>query len=360
MLTVRARRLVSSILVFFASLGGGVRPSFAAEPPTPPDAAPSTKHEPSAGDLATARTALREGLALREKGDLGQAVMRLSSAYDLVPTPVTGFELGKTHLMLGHVLQAHELFKKVVRMAPSMEESPRSQTARDEAARLAKEIEPRIPSLRIHLTIPQGASAVVRLDEDTISFTGKETVRAVDPGPHDVMAKAGDGPEEKIHIEVGESETKDVALAPQWIPPKKPPPALGMQEIFVRTTNPLVYIGFGVAAASAIITGITTVAALNAHDDALGRCGDAFCPPRAETLGTRPAPNSVADQGFTNDNATATGLTLVAVVAGISTVLFTGVGIVGIRRPIKERVVSVLPGVRPVVGLQSLGLTGTF
>ena len=39
---------------------------------------------------------MREGLALREKGELQEALARLGSAYDLVPTPVTGFELGKT------------------------------------------------------------------------------------------------------------------------------------------------------------------------------------------------------------------------------------------------------------------------
>jgi hypothetical protein len=356
---VRVQQLaLATVLGFSLALAA---PAHAAEPPSAP-----AKHEPSAGDLATARTALREGLVLREKGDLAEALMRLSSAYDLVPTPVTGFELGKTHLMLGHVLQAHELFKKVVRMASSMEESARSQTARDEAARLAKEIEPRIPSLRIRLTLPQGASAVVRLDEDTIT-TGSargsesETVRAVDPGPHDVSAKAGDGPEEKVHVDVAEAETKDVALAPQWIPPKKPPAsANGTPEIFIRSTNPLVYIGFGVAAASAVVTFITAVAAVNAHRDARQQCGAAFCPPLAERLGPQPPPGSVPDKQFTSDTTTATGLTLVSVVAGASTVIFAGVGIFGIRSPVKERVISVGPYVKPVVGLQSLGLTGTF
>src|ERR1700731_2600082 len=105
----------------------------AAPPDAPPPAtapAPGTVHvEPSAGDLATARSALKEGLALREKGDLLGAVGRFTTAHDLVPTPVTAFELGKTHLLMGHVLQAHELFIKIGRIPPALEESQRSATA---------------------------------------------------------------------------------------------------------------------------------------------------------------------------------------------------------------------------------------
>src|SRR5437762_14009969 len=101
-------------------------------------------HEPSASDYATARSALKEGLALREKGDLEAAAARMQTAYDLVKTPVTAFELGKTQLLLGRVLTAHELFQVVVRMPSALEESQRPVAARSESARLSADIEPRI------------------------------------------------------------------------------------------------------------------------------------------------------------------------------------------------------------------------
>jgi hypothetical protein len=339
------------------------QPAAAATTPAAP-----TKREPSAGDFATARAALREGLQHREKGELPQALMRLSSAYDLVPTPVTGFELGKTHMMLGHVLQAHELFKKVVRMPASMEESTRSQSARDEAARLAKEVEPRIPTLKIKLTLPKEATAVVKIDDDVITTPSAETTRSVDPGPHDIVAKAGDGPEQKVHVEVAESESKEVALAPQWIKPKDPPPSSNQPEaIFVKSTNPLVYIGFGVAGAAAVVTGITAFVAFNAHRDARRRCGDSFCPPKSDTGGIGGSGASIGDLNFTEQSNQAAGWTLVAVVAGITTVLFTGVGILGIRRPVKERVITLnappppsKPTIQPVVGMGNVGVVGTF
>ncbi|MEA2751661.1 MAG: hypothetical protein QOI41_5804, partial [Myxococcales bacterium] len=99
----RATR-IAFVLLALPSVARAAPPETPA-PATAPASAPAagTVHvEPSAGDLATARSALKEGLALREKGDLLGALGRLTTAHDLVPTPVTAFELGKTHLLMGH------------------------------------------------------------------------------------------------------------------------------------------------------------------------------------------------------------------------------------------------------------------
>ena len=326
----------------------------------PTEAAPAVqaKREPTAGDLATARTALREGLALRDKGEVQDALARLASAYDLVPTPVTGFELGKTHMMLGHVLQAHELFKKVVRMPPSMEESTRSQTSRDEAARLANELEPRIPSLRLKLTLPKDATAVVKVDDETIPLTGAETMRAVDPGPHEIVAKAGDGPEETVHVEVAESETKDVALAPKWVPPKNPQPGKTREIIYVRQTNPLAFVGFGIAAAALVVTTVSALVYIDARDDAKDKCGRSYCPP-ARRGGNVLGSDAIIDTGFQGENTRYQVSGIITLAAGVTTAVFVGLGIFGAARPVKERVTAGAT-VHPSVGLGRLGLSGTF
>lgn len=343
--------------LLFLLLAPAARAQGPAETSPPAAATASAKREPTAGDLATARTALREGLSLREKGDLQGALARLGSAFDLVPTPVTGFELGKTHMMLGHVLQAHELFKKVVRMPPSMEESTRSQTSREEAARLAKELEPRIPSLRLKITLFEGASAIVKVDDEVIALTGAETLRAVDPGPHDVVAKAGEGPEEKAHVEVAESETKDVALAPKWVAPKVVAGGKSRDVIYVRQTNSLAFIGFGMATAALIVTAVSGYIYVDARNDAKDKCGERYCPP-AQGRGLIPQ-TAVVDTGFQDQN-TRYQLSGVFMIAGaVTTVVFVGVGIFGAARPVKERVVAATK-VEPSIGLDRLGLSGTF
>jgi len=310
----------------------------AANAPSPPSARP----EPSAGDLATARLALREGLTLREQGDLRGALGRLTTAYDLVPTPITAFELGKTHMLLGRVLQAHELFKKIGRMPPALEESPRSAVAREEAARLAADLEPRIPTLRLRVTLPPDATASVRVDDDPVTVTSSLTPRAVDPGKHVIVAKAGDGPEQRVTVDVAEGETKDVELAPQWIAPQpKPAAGSGGQVVYLRQTNPLVFVGFGASAVALTLTIVGGVLLVNAADRTKDRCGVDYCSQK------------VRDTDLTETGTWA----VVTAVGGVATVAFAALGVISISRPINEKVVS---GVTPFVGFGRAGLEGRF
>lgn len=314
--------------------------------------AQDTKREPTAGDLATARAALKEGLALREKGELPASVMRLQTAFDLVPTPVTGFELGKTQMMAGKILQAQELFQKVVRMPPSMEESERSKVAREESARIAKELEPRIPSLKIKVKLPGGATAVVRVDDETVPMTNAVTTRAVDPGSHDVAAKAGDGPEQHVRVEVAESEVKEVELTPQWVPPKIEAKNDKGKIIVVREkTSVLTFVGFAGASAGLALTLISGYIALGLHNDLVDMCGERYCP----------------ETNNPQINIRNTWLVLTAG-AGAATIAFLAAGIIGVTNPKKESVVvgtqkmkpTAKPRVEPAIGLGSLGLQGTF
>lgn len=299
--------------------------------------------EPTAGDLATARTALKEGLALREKGDLLGALGRFSTAWDLVQTPVTGFELGKTHMLMGHVLQARELFLKIGRLPPALEESQRSATAREEAQRLAADLEPRVPTLRITLEIPSGATAVVRIDDDPIALAGAVTPRAVDPGKHVVVARAGDGPEQRVTLEIAEGETKDVHLAPQWVKPAVPvaPPGSG-QVVYLRQTNPLVFVGFTVSSVALTITGVAAVLAVNAAGRARDRCGNDYCP------------QHVRDSDVTEMRS----WLVVTGVAGATTIGFAALAVLSISKPTIEKVTTT--GARPYVGPGSAGIIGTF
>lgn len=309
-------------------------PAVAHAAPAAPGAA-----EPSPGDLATARSALKEGLALREKGDLAGALGRLTTAHDLVATPVTLFELGKTHLLMGHVLAAHELFIKIGRLPPALEESQRSATAREEASRLAADLEPRIPTLRIRLVkLPPEATAVVHVDDDPITMTGDVTPRAVEPGKHVIVARAGDGPEVRVTLDVAEGETKDVDLAPQWLPPKPPPPPPpGGQVVYLRQTNPLVFLGFTAASVSLTLTGVASVLAVNAAGRAHDRCGSDFCP------------QHVRDSDITEMRT----WIAVTAVAGAATLAFVTVAVLSISRPVNEKVTA-------YVGPGSAGLTGSF
>jgi hypothetical protein len=288
----------------------------------------------------------------------------LQSAWDFVPTPITGFELGKTHLMLGHVLQAHEMFAHVGRLPSSVEESSRSQSARDESVRLMKDLEPRIPSLRVKLAMPANApasaSADVKVDDEKLTLNGNEAKLFVEVGPHDIVAKAGDGPEQKVHVEVAESEVKDVQLTPQWVAPQ-PKPVVGPtgQVLYVRQTNPLTFIGFGIAAAGIVVTSISAVVFFNARDDARDRCGQNYCPPqKTSILGPT---NPIYDAEYDSARARYNGSIVFMIAGAVTTVVFGGIGAVFAARPIKERVTASGPTItKPTFGLGGAGLEGTF
>lgn len=318
------------------------------EPAAIPAPAPATvpapsRPEPSAGDLATARMALREGLSLRESGDLNGALGRFQTSYDLVPTPITAFELGKTHMIMGKVLQAHELFKRISRMPPALEESARSLSSREEAARLATDLEPRIPTLRIRMKLAADATANVRIDDDPVTLTpGAVTPRAVDPGKHTLVAKAGDGPEQRVTIEIGEGETRDVELAPQWIAPKPKPAGEGKNVVFIRTTNPLVFVGFTLSGVSFTIATVATVVAVGAADRAKDRCGAAYCSPAVQEDELQQAKVWTAAAGIT----------------AAASIGFAVLGILSLNKPVTEKVTA--GHVRPYVGLGGGGISGSF
>jgi hypothetical protein len=290
--------------------------------------------------MATARTALKEGLGLREKGELVAALGRFTTAFDLVQTPVTGFELGKTHLLLGHVLQARELFLKIGRIPPALEESERSATARQEAARLAVDLEPRIPTLRVRIRVPKEASVVVRLDDDALALTGDQTLRAVDPGEHVVVASAGDGPLMRVTVSVAEGETKDVDLAPQWVAPKAPKASPPGQIVYLRQTNPLVFAGFTSASVALTLTGVAAVFAFDAAGRARDRCGANFCPEHVRQ----------------SEISTMNTWLGVSIASAAATLVFVSVAVVAISRPTSEKVVA---KVRSFVGSSgSSGVSG--
>src|SRR4051794_11817389 len=92
---------------------------------------------PSVADIETARDQFNAGLDLREKGDLKGALAKLVLADRLVHTPITALELGRTHVMIGHLLEGVEVLLSVARIDKSASESTNAAAARVEAQQLA-------------------------------------------------------------------------------------------------------------------------------------------------------------------------------------------------------------------------------
>ena len=84
--------------------------------------------EPTASDLETARELYKEGRALRDKNDLKAALEKFKGAHALASTPVTGLELGRTHMLLTELVEAREAFLSVAKIPFADKESVTSPT----------------------------------------------------------------------------------------------------------------------------------------------------------------------------------------------------------------------------------------
>jgi len=316
-------------LVAFAALASVASPASAEE----------TRAAPTAENMATARDSLKEGMALRDAGNPAAALPKLHLAYVLVGTPVTGYELGKTYALLGQLLSAREAFISVGRMPRSIEESERSENARRESERLAAELEPHVPKLRIHVTLPPGATATVSVDGVALLTEALVAPRSVNPGTHEVTAKAGDGEPVSTKVEIKADETKDVSLAPHWIQPKPAPTP--ERPYYIKTTvSPLLYVG--VVAGVLGTAGGSTALGLAAQERADGTklCGARYCPPSSK---------SNFDAVFRYDVLGTTSFAIAGAGACVSLWAF-----------LKPKTEKVYTGIAPVVGPGSVGVRGTF
>jgi hypothetical protein len=181
----------------------------------------------SAADIESARQLYNQGIELRDKGDAKGALEKFKAAHALGNTPITGIELCKAYAANAQPVEAREVCLGVARIPPLAGETSRSQDARNEAARIAEDVKPRIANLRIRITgVPQGREPSVTVDGAPVPPAALGEPRAVNPGPHTVVARIGAGPETRSGVDLREGEQKEITL-PVQAPPDEPPPAGG-------------------------------------------------------------------------------------------------------------------------------------
>jgi len=297
---------------------------------------------PSAADLASARELYKEGKELRAAGDPAGALEKLKAAHALGQTPVTGVELGKTHVQLGQLLEAREVFLGVGRMAVQPDETEKSAAAREECAQLADELKPRIPSLTVKVNgVPPGVVPVMTVDGAAVPAVAMATQRRLNPGPHEVVVKAGDGPESRTSVDLKEGEDREISVGVAYVPPAPSGPPPQREE---TRLHPLVFIGGGVAGAGLIVGGITGAIALSKGHAVSDACNGTRCPESAK---------SDYDTGRTMGTIS----TIAFVAAGIG----VGVGVYGLLSPVHVKTgAKTAVRVTPVCAPGWAGLHGSF
>jgi hypothetical protein len=243
--------------------------------------------EPSAEDLESARELYKEGKELRQKGDLRGALERFKAAHGYGQTPVTGIELGKTHMQLGELVEAREVFLSIARLKVASDETEKSAAAREEAANLAEQIRTRIPTVVVKVSgVRPDATPQITVDGAPTPVVGLSTMRKINPGEHAIVVRAS-GREEKRSVTVGESETKEIEVAVTDASPKieggsPPPPDTASARESGPSIHVTTWIGLGLAGAGLAVGGVAGILALGKSSSVKDACVGLHCPASAK------------------------------------------------------------------------------
>jgi len=189
----------------------------------------------------TARVAFTEGLRLRDREHKPEeALPKLKAAHDLAVTARTGYELAKTYLLLGSLVEAQRLFLEVTRLQPDPVQSAAGKNARDESNRLAVELDGRIPALVVRLTGASAAGAEVYIDSTRVPEAARSLSWKANPGAHAVVVKVQGEPDRSRSVTLveGTTESVDIDLTPVATAPPVAPPTNPSQPGAAPTAEP--------------------------------------------------------------------------------------------------------------------------
>jgi hypothetical protein len=288
--------------------------------------------EPTDAEKDAARILFTEGKELRDAGKVTAALERFQRAYDLAATPITTVELARTHVMLGHLVEARRLVRSLETSEKKPGESAKSVAARDDAKRLATELDAKIPTI------------IVRADgATTATLDGKPITLgaaiAIDPGKHSLVV---DKKTEELTVKEGERD-RVITIEPIKA---APPPVVPPKKIEPEPKNTtLLWIG-GVAGGVGLLVGAGAGAlALSNASTVKDGCPSNLCPPsRHEDLDATRRWATISTIGFA--------------VGAVGATLFV-IGIASAPSTKKDSLsASLVPYASPAGG--GLGLSGSF
>lgn len=307
--------------------------------------------DPSLSERETARAAMDDGDAKRDKNDLRGALKSYLAADAIMNVPTTGIEVARTQAALGQLLEARETLAKVIRNPAKPGEPPAFANARKAAETLNAELGTRIPSVTVVVQNADPNATQLTFDGEVVPPAAAQAARKVNPGKHIVVAKAGGNERtEEIIVSEKEAKTLTIDLAKKTVTPipiaeePEPSPSNGKS-----TWKIVMWSGFAVGAVGVGIGSVTGIMAFSKTSDVEGQCTGKSCPPRVSS-----------DLDSSLSLGTVSTVAFVVGAAGI------GVGVLGLVMSNKAdttepaSAAALRVSVRPEVGPTWAGVSGTF
>src|SRR5262245_43631742 len=176
--------------------------------------APAFAQEPSKADLAKARTAFGEGVALAAANNCAAALVKYKEVAQVKLTAQVAFNIAECEARLGKLVQALGNYRLAVSMAG---EEKNLKKLLVEAGGRVEEIEARIPKLIIKKG-PGIETATILLDGTELGQAQLGSPIPVDPGAHVVVGRYQG--KEYFHQEVTLAEKANKTFTVQFELPK--------------------------------------------------------------------------------------------------------------------------------------------
>jgi hypothetical protein len=229
--------------------------------------------EPSPADVESAKVAYQEGQAAREKNDHPTALAKFRAAYALVPTPITGLEVGRELIATGKILEGRALLLEVSRMPKKPGESEKAQEARDEAADLAQKAHGKLATLTVETDATD-----VSIDDVAIPKDATHAPRVLDPGHHVIVVRSG-GKIGRAEVDLAPGDQHQVRVDADHDDGTKPPVEHGGRLVF-RPRTPF-FVSVVVTGAGLVLGVATGIPAVAIAGHLSSECPSKKCPPSA-------------------------------------------------------------------------------
>lgn len=168
--------------------------------------APSLAGAQSPSETALARQAFRDGVVASRQERWDEAVDSFQRSFELAPRPLTMMNLAGALAQTGRLVEAAEAYRSFLTMA----RTGRDARLRDEAERQLRELEGRIPRVRLRV-LGRAEGDVLRLDEYELGSSALDLPVAVDPGEHTVTI-VRDGQERSLPFGAAEGVAQEVVI----------------------------------------------------------------------------------------------------------------------------------------------------
>lgn len=313
--------------------------------------APAGAEEVSAENKAAARDLATQGIRLAQDGKCDEAIPKLVRAEKLYHAPTILTWIGQCQIQLGRLVEGTETLNRVVREDID-EDAPDAYLAAQEKAKgLIAEAQPKIAKLIIEVQ-PEGVEGLhVTVNERSISTALVGAPRPSDPGPQTVSVSAPGYKTATQEVDLSEGGQETVSFTLEVDSQGKDAPTTGGSETdgaeASQPKEPTNWVGWtvvGVGGAFLAAGGVTGYLAMSKEGDLSDNC---------------PVKDSCGSEYDSDLQSARTNATLSTVFFGVGgAAVATGVVLLLTGKSANDEVGE--RRVTPLVGLGSVGLSGTF